>query len=309
MAKPFLTPEDVADMLKISKYTVYEIVKRGELPVTRIGRKMRFNPEDLDVFLGKQHGVPEAEDEYSRAQGAGRLAPPVLFIGSHDLSVDLVIRYMKERGEGTLILPAFVGSMEGLLSMYFEKADIVGCHLLDEETGEYNTPIIRRMFAGQPVYVVQFVKRNIGWIVPEGNPKHLQGWKDLNRADLVFVNRQKGAGTRLLLDFHLKKMGIDRRSIRGYENVEQTHTDLASAVLRGEADAGLGTESAARKRGLGFVPLIKERYDFVMREEFYKSEQWLSIKQILQSDELQEGINKLGGYDVTGIASVIEEVN
>ncbi len=309
MAKPFLTPEDVADMLQISKYTVYEMVKRGELPVTRIGRKMRFNPEDLDVFLGNRHEGHVTEEKRSSGQAPDRLAPPVLFIGSHDLSVDLVIRHMKERSAGILMLPAFVGSMEGLLSLYFEKADIVGCHLLDEETGDYNTPIVKRMFAGQPVYVVQFVKRSIGWIVPEGNPKQLQGWEDLKRNDLRFVNRQKGAGTRLLLDFHLKKMGIDRHSVRGYERAEQTHTDLASAVLRGEADAGLGTESAARKKGLGFVPLVKERYDFVMREEFYTSEQWLLIKEVLQSEELQEGIKKLGGYDVTGIASVIEEVN
>lgn len=309
MTKNFLTPEEVAETLQISKYTVYEMVKRGDIPATRIGRKMRFDPEDLDAFMGKRKdaGVEQEPRTFDDTK-PDVVGAPIMFIGSHDLSIDCVIGHMREKASGAMIIPAFVGSMEGLLSLYFEKADIVGCHLLDEETGEYNIPFIKRMFAGQRIIVVQFVERNIGWIVPQGNPKRLTGWEDLNRSDLTFVNRQKGAGTRILFDYQLKRLHIDRRSVNGYDHTEQTHYGVASAVSRNETDAGLGTESAARALGLGFIPLTKERYDFVMKEEFYRSDQWKRLEEALQSDELKQKIMKLGGYDVSSITTLLEEV-
>ncbi|WP_153124330.1 helix-turn-helix transcriptional regulator [Peribacillus tepidiphilus] len=302
MVENYYTVEEVANLLKLSKYTVYEMVKRGELSAVKVGRQVRISRDDINRMIdkGKRQHSP---DDFSKSV----LPIPIMFIGSHDLLVESVINYANEKKNGLLIIPAFVGSMEGLLSLYYGRADIVGCHLFDEETGTYNIPFIKRLFPGETPVVVRFVSRNIGWIVPKGNPKRLEGWNDLLRNDLTFMNRQKGSGTRILLDFHLKKLGVDGSQIKGYEKEEMTHYSAASAVSRGEVDFALGTESAAQALGLDFVVLEKERYDLVMKKDFYASHQWKNLESLLLSDEIKERMSKLGGYEWIHIGEKVTE--
>ncbi len=314
------TPEEVAAKLQISKYTVYEMVKRGELPATRIGKKIRIDQQDLDAYLQRKKGASAFISEETPTKEIPDSAQlisnkfktlsfsPVTFTGSHDLSFDYLVRFLEESSGGSRIIPAFVGSMEGLFQLFRGQADMAGCHLLDEETGEYNVPFIKRIFAGEQVVVVRFVRRTQGWMIPRGNPKHISGWQDLKRKDLTIVNRQKGAGTRVLLDYQLKKLNLKPGDIKGCDQIETTHYGAAAAVSRGEADAALGIESAARAVGVDFVPLTRENYDLVMHRSFYDSESWRLIKHVLSSDSFKQNIVNLGGYEVDQTGQIVEEI-
>ncbi|WP_102347119.1 helix-turn-helix transcriptional regulator [Bacillus sp. Marseille-P3661] len=312
MEHDLLKPEEVAKLLKISKYTVYEMVKRGELKAIRIGRKMRFDPDSITQFTNKQHPVVNNQRDVSDQIPFEPLPSltnkePILFLGSHDHAVEELANTIRESDPSVPFFTGFIGSLDGLMNLYFGKADITGCHLFDEETGRYNVPLVKRIFPNEFIHIIHFVQRNIGWIVPRGNPKNLTSWDDLSRSDLKMVNRQKGAGTRILLDYQLKQRKIDRNSINGYEQIEQTHFSSASKVARGLADVALGTESAARTFGLDFVFLTKENYDFVMKQGFLESNYGQVFMKVLHSPSLKEKINRLGGYDVNNIGKIVKE--
>lgn len=311
MERELLTPEEAAYILKLSKYTIYEMVKRGELPAIKVGRKVRIERSDIDALIHSSRVKVEQEpvkEQINREGIVYEADNTILFMGSHDISLDYVIDFINHNFSAKRIVPAYIGSMEGLLNLYWGKADIAGCHLFDEETGEYNTSFVKRIFSGEKVYILRFVKRNLGWIVAQGNPKKIENWQDLTRTDLTLINRQKGAGTRILLDYQLKRLGISKEQIKGYNQIERTHYGTAAAVARGDADLALGTESAARSIGMDFITLTKERYDFVTRPDFIEGDIWSSLQRALRSPELREKIKALGGYDVENMGEIIEEV-
>lgn len=303
MGDDLLTPDEVASRLKISKYTVYEMVKRGDLPAVRIGRKMRFNEKDLAAYITQEKIEKPAEERPSQET----FTKPILFMGSHDIAVDCLVDEMNRTFPGQGIIPAYVGSMDGLLNLYFGKADLAGCHLFDEETQMYNIPYVKRILSGEDVQIIHFVKRNVGWIVQKGNPKQLSSWNDLARKDLTFVNRQKGSGTRVLLDHHLNRLGLDRNNLNGYQACETTHYAVAAKVLRGDADFALGTESAAIALGLDFIQLSKEHYDLVLHQEAFTSGQGKQLMEALSSNRLKEKIDALGGYDTSELGTFAKE--
>ncbi|WP_017753529.1 helix-turn-helix transcriptional regulator [Calidifontibacillus oryziterrae] len=314
MERDLLKPEEVASLLKISKYTVYEMVKRGELQAIRIGRKMRFDPETIQKFTeGRQH----FEGEHTTYRIDDKMMtsyPPlqpfthdhsILFLGSHDLAVEELANAMRESYSNLQFFTAYIGSMDGLMNLYFGKADIAGCHLLDEQSGKYNEPFVSRIFPGEPMKIIHFVNRNIGWIVSKGNPQKLSSWDDIARPGLKFVNRQKGAGTRILFDYHIRKRNLSIDNIFGYDEIEHTHFGAASKVARGLVDVALGSESAAKALGLDFILLTKESYDFVMKPAFYESAQGQAFISVLKSPHLQSKILSLGGYDLNRIGELI----
>lgn len=296
MERDLLKPEEVASLLKISKYTVYEMVKRGDLEAIRIGRKMRFDPGAIEKF---KHG----QEQVSLEQPTN--GQPILFLGSHDLAVEVLATKIRDSIPDIQFFTAFTGSMDGLLNLYFGKCDIAGCHLFDEETGQYNIPFVKRIFPGERIHIIHFVNRNIGWIVPRGNPKQLSDWHDLSRADLTFINRQKGAGTRILLDYYLRKLNLSQMAINGYDEVERTHISAASRVARGLADVALGTESAAKAFGLDFILLKEEKYDFVMKSVFYESTHGQAFMHLLREPSILSKITQLGGYDTKTIGEIV----
>lgn len=316
MDRDLLKPEEVANILKISKYTVYEMVKRGELQAIRIGRKMRFDPEMIENY---KHGYETKTQKLSDHSGkntssesnipltSGINGHPILFLGSHDLAIEELVNEMKESYEDIRFFTAFTGSMDGLLNLYFGKCDIAGCHLYDEELKQYNVPFVKRIFPGERMYILHFVKRNIGWIIPKGNPKNLTCWQDIARSDLKIINRQKGSGTRILLDYYIRKLNISIDKIAGYNDTERTHIGAALKVARGLADMALGSESAANTLGLDFVFLKQESYDFIMKPEFYHSNQGQAFIRVLQKARLKEKITQLGGYDTKDIGYLLEE--
>jgi len=232
----------------------------------------------------------------------------VVFIGSHDNSLDLLANFLKKRHPKFSLSSAHVGSMGGLAALQKGEAHAAPTHLLDEETGEYNVPFIKRMLPERKIVLINLVHREQGLMVLNGNPKNIRTFKDLTRDNVTYINRQRGAGTRLLLDKCLKDEGISPLDINGYEREEYTHMAVASAIVSGVADAGLGVLSAANALGLDFIPVAKERYDIAIPAEFMDTEMMQALLEIIRDDkEFKDAVLSLGGYDVTDMGKVIYE--
>jgi len=232
----------------------------------------------------------------------------VVCIGSHDNALDLLANILKKRHPGYSLSSAHVGSMGGLIALKKGEAHMAGMHLLDEETGEYNVPFIKRLLGDKKIALINLVYREQGLLVSKGNPKNIQGFDDLTRSDIVFVNRQAGAGTRLLTDKCLKELGIDPHTVKGYEREEYTHMGVASAVLTGVADTGLAILASARALNLDFIPVAKERYDIAVPMEFLDLEMVRNLLTIIREDrEFRETVSSLGGYDISDMGKVLFE--
>jgi len=229
----------------------------------------------------------------------------IVAIGSHDLSLDLLSSLLRKAHPGRRLSSAHVGSLGGLVALKRVEAHLAGSHLLDEETGDYNVSYIKKTLGGQPIVLMNLVYRDQGLMVAKGNPKHIVGLKDLVRKDATFINRQRGSGTRVLLDYELKRAGLDASKINGYEREEFTHTSVAAMIASGAVDVGLGVLAAARALGIDFVPLMKERYDLVIPQPYYESALLEPLLAIIRGKEFQETVFGLGGYDISETGKVL----
>jgi len=239
-------------------------------------------------------------------RSAREIKTTVVCIGSHDNALDVLGNFLKKRHPELSLSSAHVGSMGGLLALKRGEAHLAGTHLLDEETGEYNVSYIKKHLPGKKTVLVNLVYRTQGFIVPRGNPKGIKGFADLARKDVVFVNRQAGAGTRLLTDLYLKKLQIDPGAVNGYDHEEFTHMAVAAAVLSGAADTGLAVLSAAQALDLDFVPVAQERYDLAIPQEFYDTPMLRALLAIIRDDkEFRDQITAMGGYDVSEMGKVL----
>ncbi len=223
----------------------------------------------------------------------------IMAIGSHDLTLDLLAQFLATRTLGIRLSSANVGSLGGLIALRRGEAHLAGSHLLDPVTGEYNVSYIERYLPENPTFLITLVGREQGWIVPSGNPMKLSSWADAANPDVQIINRQRGAGTRVLLDYELNRLSIDPNSVRGYEREEYTHLAVAAAVASGAANAGLGIYAAARALNLHFVPLATERYDLVIPQAHYESELLQPLLDLLEDEEFQATVAALPGYDVS----------
>ncbi|HEB75252.1 MAG TPA: molybdopterin biosynthesis protein [Nitrospirae bacterium] len=246
------------------------------------------------------------EVEVALLRSRDEIENTVVCIGSHDNTLDVLANILKKRTHSYSLSSAHVGSMGGMMAIKKMEAHIAGTHLLDEPTGEYNVPFIRRLLADVPLMLVNLVYRQQGLIVRRGNPKCIRGVRDLTRKGVVFINRQRGSGTRLLTDKCLRDNGIDPREIEGYEREEYTHMGVASAVATGVADAGMGILPAAAALGQEFIPVAKERYDLIIRGEYVETPKIQSLLDILRNDEeFRSLVTGLGGYDLSDMGEVV----
>ncbi len=236
----------------------------------------------------------------------------IFCIGSHDMTLDLIAQFLSEYDRR--LTSANVGSQGGLVALRRGEAHLAGSHLLNPETGEYNISYIRQYLPNQPVKVVTLVGREQGLLVRKGNPKGIKDLKDLNRpnaesenAQVSFVNRQRGAGTRVLLDYRLNLLGIAPDSIIGYNQEEYTHLGVAAAVASGRADCGLGIAAAAKALELDFVPLFQERYDLVILKEYAESDLLAPLFTVLERSDFQTAVANLPGYDVSEMGNLVLE--
>lgn len=221
----------------------------------------------------------------------------VVSIGSHDLTLDIIANLLRLNYPEVSLSSAHVGSMGGLMALRRGETHLAGSHLLDEKTGEYNIPFIKRLLPGREVVLINLVYREQGLILPSGNPKKIESLEDLVSKDVSFVNRQKGAGTRLLLDYHLNRIKVNSRDIKGYDREEYSHLAVAAAVASGGADVGMGVLAAAKALGLDFLPLAEERYDIIIPQEFLDKDIIVKFLEVVRSDYFKREVKKLGGYD------------
>lgn len=230
----------------------------------------------------------------------------ILAIGSHDMLLDVLADALRGHRTPRRLASAHVGSVSGLLALQRGEAHVAGCHLLDEASGVYNDVSVRDALAarGVGVGIVGFVDRVQGLIVPRGNPLGIRSLRDLTRADVTFVNRQRGAGTRVLLDAQLRREGIDARGIRGYNRQEYTHLAVAAAVASGAVACGLGVLSAASALALDFVPLFDEQYDLVVPIAHLDSDHLAPLLDVLRSAQFRTRVGAIGGYGVDRMGGV-----
>jgi putative molybdopterin biosynthesis protein len=246
----------------------------------------------------------EVEVELLRAPEAIRRT--LVVIGSHDLALDLIADRLRGTGRGYSLASSNVGSLGGLMAIKKGHAHLAGTHLLDTKTGEYNHSYIRRYLSEVPVKLVHLTYREQGLMVAARNPKAIRGLEDLARPEITFINRQGGSGTRVLLDFHLQNLGVDPRSIRGYDREEYTHMAVAVAILSGTADAGMGILAAAQAMGLDFIPIASERYDLAIPERFLHTEGVQLLLQVILSEEFREAVRSMGGYDPSRSGAILQ---
>lgn len=279
---------------------------RGAGTVSSLSRADAVIPIARDCEgINAGEAVP-AELLRSREQIEGAL----LITGSHDNTLDLIDSMLRREHPGFSLTSAHVGSLGGLLALRRGQCHLAGTHLLDEATGIYNRRAIREQLKGIPVMLVRLVDREQGFIVRPGNPLHVEGFSDLARegADaLRFINRQKGSGTRVLLDYELGKLGLSPARIPGYDDEEYTHMNVAAAVLSGRADAGLGVRSAAQALGLDFIPVGVEEYDLVIPLRYADDRRIQALLDVIRSESFKRSVDAMGGYGTSRSGEIIWE--
>jgi putative molybdopterin biosynthesis protein len=237
-------------------------------------------------------------------RGPEEINRTIVHIGSHDLCLDVLAQQVA--GSSRRLISANAGSLGGLIALRRGEAHLAGSHLLDPITGEYNLSYVRRYLPDTQVILMCFVHRAQGLIVAPGNPKRIHSLNDLTRDDVRLVNRQRGAGTRVLLDYRIKELGLSPEHIRGYDREEYTHLAVAAAVQSGVADCGLGIAAAARALRLDFVPLEQERYDLVIPRVHFENKLLLPLIDTIRSDAFKREVSSMPGYDTSHTGEITE---
>lgn len=228
----------------------------------------------------------------------------ILAVGSHDLALELLGVFLRRKLENVSLSCANVGSMGGIMAIRNNEAHMAGVHLLDDKTGLYNTSYVEKYLPNTTCQLVHLAMRQQGLMVIPGNGKGITGLGDLVRADISFINRQRGSGTRMLLDYELGKCNIDAKQIAGYEKEVGTHMAVAASIAAGTADTGLGVQAAAVALGLDFIPVAEEQYDLLLN--FSADDERLhAILDILQTAEFRQEVESLGGYDLRNAGKVL----
>ncbi|MBS4024431.1 MAG: molybdopterin biosynthesis protein [Clostridia bacterium] len=260
----------------------------------------------LTVPLAREGYVQGAEVDVRLLIEPEEINRRVVVSGSHDISID-ILDYWLSKTNGFRFAATNVGSLGGLMSLLKGEAECAGIHLLDPTSGEYNIPDAKKYLGKVPVKLVNLAYRQQGFIVAQGNPKKIKGIADLVVGDNVFVNRQKGSGTRVLLDYLIKEQKLSPMDIRGYEREEFTHLAVSTAVVNQTADVGLGILAAAKVFNLDFVPVAEEQFDLCILASAWEKEPIQALLAILQDDGFKKEISALGGYDLRDCGKIIWE--
>lgn len=304
------TTEEIAKLLRVSKLTVYDLINKGELPAYRVGRQKRIDSIDLENFIAQSKNKSSKEQtnkDLSPANVSPSSVQDNVIISGQDLTLDILANSIQ--AEGFKTLRDYNGSLNSLIAMYNGKCTIVSSHLFDGDTMEYNLPFIKRILIGHTYMIINLVSRWAGFYVKPGNPKNIKTWEDLSKANITMINREKGSGTRVLLDEQLRIRNMNPKDIKGYSDEETNHFSIATAVAQGVADVGVGIEKAAKMVNVDFIPLIKESYDLVIMKTPKQRDLIEAVVKILNSTEFKNKINAIEGYDTSKTGAIVFETN
>ena len=305
-----LSTQEVADILHVSKSTIYDLIRKGEIHSYKIGRKVRFTQDDVDAYIARsrhEHSTRPVKniDTHSTLLTPEKQEEPELIISGQDVVLDILANYLQQ--EGVNAARTYLNSFEGLLSLYQDNIHVAACHLYDGEC--YNASYVRSLMPGVPAVLVNVSYRTQGFYVRKGNPKNIQGWEDLKRQDITILNRRVGSSARILLDTQLKRLGISTKTVRGYDKIMKSHLTMAAAVAAGEADIAIGTERISRQiDNLDFIPLMEERFDFVIKKEMMDTEPVQKLLKVLNSPVFRKEVSRFSGNDYRDLGTVICEV-
>jgi putative molybdopterin biosynthesis protein len=250
----------------------------------------------LDRWREERKDTAQAAKMPSKNVKAGQA---LVIVASHDLALNMLVSRLRQKHPKVKIHVTYAGSLGGLIALQEGRADLAGVHLLDAETGEYNYPYIKHLLPGREMAIVHLAYRIQGLMFAAGNPKRIKSLEDLRRPDLTLINRQKGSGTRILLDQELRQLGIAPSRVKGYAHEVDTHLATAKCIADGKADVGLGIEAAARACQIDFLPLYRERYDLVIPIGNHRNKKLAPLLKMIGSKDFQKAVIEVGGYDTS----------
>ena len=319
--KSSLTPLEVSELLKITKNTVYELIKRGELPSYKIGKKIRIDMHDVEEYINNQKSNSKPSINRNIINNSLNnnisnittnnisLNNPTnseIIISGQDILLDVLARYIEEILPDYTILRSYKGSYNGLYDLYNNKVSIASCHLWDGDNDSYNFDYVKRLLPGTPCILVNLAYRLQGFYVAKGNPLNINSFEDLTNKNIKFINREKGSGVRVLLDEKFRLLNIDPNSINGYYNEENSHLAVASTVGRCDANVGLGNKKASMQvETIDFIPLQTERYDLIIKKSDLNNPIYQNILSILSSEKFKNELYGIGGYDLKDLGKIM----
>ena len=307
-----LSTQEVAQILHVSKSTIYELIRRGEINSYKIGRKVRFTQDDVDAYIARSRHEQSVQPVKRTELKSALLHPEqegngALLISGQDVVLDILASFLHQQDVSAQRV--YLNSFEGLLALYEGRVDAAACHLYDAEEKSFNAPFVKKLLPGVPAVLINISYRTQGFYVASGNPKEIRGWRDLARRDISVLNRRPGSSARVLLDGQLHRMGLDKRMVAGYEREMKSHLTMAAAIAAGEADLAIGTERISRQiEGLDFIPLLQERFDLAVRREFLETDEGETLLEILRSEAFKKEIKPFSGNDYRDLGKIVAEV-
>ena len=330
MSEKLLTAKEAADILKVRKNTVYDMIKRGDLKASKLGKQLRIRQGDLEFYIQYgsqakvyQEGNSEQKNNIEKVEfernaqnrteknvmanpgfGQAGMCDQIIICGQ-DMVLDLLANRLNQC-IGENVFRSYKGSYNGLYAMYQGEVNVATAHLWHRKTNSYNIPYISSMLPGTDLVVLHLLKRKQGFYVQKGNPKNIQSFEDLKRSDITIVNREPGSGVRVLIDEKLRQAGISTQEVNGYQDIVSSHLEAAAAVNRGDADVAVGSEKHSLSvPGIDFLFIQEESYDMVIRKEDFLKKPYQKMIEIIRSSEYQKEVAGLGGYNVENMGKII----
>jgi putative molybdopterin biosynthesis protein len=305
MPEEMMNTKEVAHYLGIHEKQVYALIKSKKIPATRVTGKWVFPKKLIDEWIDSdaKTGLEQARKKSRGIEGA------LLASGSNDPILDMLHSYMKKSYPEFYIFSANTGSTDGLKALNLGYTDIAWSHLLDPKSGEYNIPFLSNYLPNVKPVVVNLFHRDLGFVVPPKNPFRIRGFEELTQKGVRLINRQKGSGTRVLLDHHLKRLQIPTSKIQGYEREVYTHFEVGLAILSKEADVGIATIAISKLLGLPFIPITQESFDMILNQSTFFEKGIQAFIEILNSQGFRNRVERLGSYDFKNSGKILYSKN
>ena len=321
MDNDLLSAQEVADILKIARNTVYELVKRGDLVSSKVGKQVRVTRQEVDAYLKRTTNADSVNAKNAQTNGSNlqnhhksqyaqimeeNARGNEFVICGQDIALDILANHLNTALDTLHVYRSSLGSYNGIYALYQGRVNVATAHLWDGDINGYNVSYVKKMMPGIPTLIIRIGKRKQGFYVKKDNPKGITGWTDLKRRDITLVNREKGSGTRVLLDEKLRLMGMLGEYIEGYFHECKSHLAVASIISHGDADIGIGSETGGMNvNGIEFIPLQTECYDLIIRLADADKQPYRTILEIISSNAFKMDLQSIDGYDCSETGKVI----